>query len=302
MTKTVLLTGGSGLVGRHLSRKLNEKGYVVTNLSRTKKNDNCTFYWNPEKRILDNNAIKNVNAIIHLAGASIGESRWTALRKEEIIQSRIATTRFLMDSVKEFNSNLSCFIAASGVGYYGTSHPTKVYTEDDDAGNDFLANVCVVWEKETEKFKDLGIRTVILRTGLVLAKDALALQKIAFPVKMGIGSPIGSGNQPMPWIHIDDLCELYIQAMENSQFSGIYNAVSPETPSNSKFIKTLAAVLKKPFIPIGVPEFLLKVMLGELADLVLKGSNISSEKIISTGFEHKYPYLYQALENLLKKD
>ena len=288
----ILVTGGTGLVGRRLTALLTEKNHEVRILSRNPKNEN-EFKWDYSKGFLDDKAIENIDYIIHLAGAGIADKRWTKERKEVILNSRVATANLIFDKIKAQNIPLKGFISASGSNYYGAQTTAKVFKESDAVGTDFLGQVCLKWEAAANQFKDLNIPVTILRTGVVLSKTGGALEKMRTPIV----SPLGSGNQYMAWIHIDDLCNLYIKAIEES-FVGVYNAVSPEFHTSKTFSKALAKAIKRPFSPIAVPGFLLKLVFGELAIILLHGSRLSSDKIKEKGFIFKYKELALALKNL----
>ena len=294
--KNILITGGTGLIGRRLSSILKSAGYQVRILSREKtthKSDQV-FTWNINKRSLDQNALKDVDHIIHLAGAGIADQKWSNKRKKDIIDSRVISTELLYNAVKEQKIPLKTFISASAIGYYGSITSETIFKETDQAASDFLGKVCNLWEQSIFQFKKLKIRTVALRTGIVLSKNGGALKKITGPVI----APLGSGKQYMPWIHIDDLCKLYIQAIEDDRVKGPYNAVSPEHHTNNSFSKTVAKIYKRPLLPIGAPKFILKAILGEMSTIILNGSRISSNKIKTLGFKFDYEKLENALKNL----
>ncbi len=299
----ILISGGTGLVGKHLSKKLKEKGYSVAILSRTSKKDTDipTYSWDIEKKQIDKEAIETADCIIHLAGASIAEKRWTAKRKQLIIDSRVKSGQLIFDKVKENKNKLKVFISASAIGYYGAITSDKVFTEADLPAYDFLGETCKQWEGVADRFEELGIRTVKIRTGVVLSKQGGALEKMTTTVKMGIGSPLGSGKQYMPWIHIDDLCGIYIKAIEDAQMNGAYNAVAPNHKTNSDFTKEMARVLKKPLWLPNVPSIALKIIFGSMSAIILKGSRVSSEKIRAAGYSFIFPDLEGALIDLCKK-
>jgi uncharacterized protein (TIGR01777 family) len=288
----ILVTGGTGLVGRRLTALLTEKNHEVRILSRNPKNEN-EFKWDFSKGFVDDKAIENIDYIIHLAGAGIADKRWTKERKEVIVNSRVATANLIFDKIKVQNIPLKGFISASGSNYYGAQTTAKVFKESDAVGSDFLGRVCRKWEAAANQFKELNIPVTILRTGVVLSKTGGALEKMRTPII----SPLGSGNQYMAWIHIDDLCNLYIKAVEED-FEGVYNTVSPEFHTSRTFSKILAKAIKKPYLPIAVPGFLLKLVFGELAIILLHGSRLSSDKISKKGFIFKYQELASALKNL----
>ena len=287
----ILVTGGTGLIGKHLCKLLKNKGHIVAVLSRSRSENPLSFYWNINENYIDNEAITNTDYIIHLAGAGIADKRWTSARKKILINSRVDSTNLLFRKVKELNPTLKGFIAASGIGYYGSLTSEKVFSENDNSGNDFLATICKLWEKESLSFQNENIRTVILRTGIVLSKKGGALDKIMKPIKLGVGAAIGSGKQFMPWISIEDLCNMYVEAIENKTINGIYNAVAPEHITNKGFTKTIAKFVKKPLWLPNIPSFVLKIVLGELSIILLEGSRVSSRKIENTGFKFKHSTL-----------
>ncbi|NOY48819.1 MAG: TIGR01777 family protein [Chlorobi bacterium] len=300
---TVLITGGTGLVGRHLCKKLQEKGYDVAILSRTKKQEVATptYTWDLDKKEIEKEAIDTADYIIHLAGANIGDKRWTSKRKLLIINSRVKTGQLIFSKIKEQNKELKAFISASAIGYYGTITSDKIFTETDTPANDFLGDTCRQWEQSTDRFKDLGIRTVKIRTGVVLTRQGGALSKMLTPVKMGVGSAIGNGRQYLPWIHIDDLCNIYIKAIEDVQMDGAYNAVAPDHKTNKEFTRTLVRVLKKPFWFPNIPAITMKLIFGKMSEILLGGSRISVDKIKATGYNFLFPELETALTDLNKK-
>lgn len=298
--ETVLITGGTGLLGRHLSRKLKEKGYNVLLLSRnsSRGNSHSVYNWNPEKNEVENEAIERADYIIHLAGAGMGDKRWTKKRRQRIFDSRIKTCGLLFDKVQESGIKLKSFISASGSGYYGTETSEKIFSETDPPSGDFTGEVCRRWEQSADRFQESGIRTVKIRTGIVLTQKGGVLDRMLLPVKLGIGSALGNGRQYIPWIHIDDLCNIYIRAIMDKTMKGAWNAVAPEHITNREFMRSLAKVLKKPFFFPAVPSFLLKLLFGRMADIILKGSRVSANKILSAGYKFEYPDLENALKNL----
>ena len=301
--KNVLITGGTGLIGKHLSERLIQSGYRVSVLSRERNNNSKipVYAWDVEKKTIDNEALENVDYIVHLAGANISERRWTEKRKQLILDSRVKSSNLIFEELKKKNIKLKAFISASAVGYYGAVTSNKIFNETDFAPNDFLGETCRLWEQTTKQFENVGIRTVIIRAGIVLAKEDGALSKMMGPVKMGIGSAIGDGKQYIPWIHIDDICNIFIKAIEDDAMHGAYNAVSPDPKTNKEFTKTLAKVLNAPFWFPAIPAFALKLMFGKMSEIFLKGSRVSSDKISATGFQFRFPELEKALKNILDK-
>lgn len=292
----ILLTGGSGLVGSKLTERLIENGHEVRILTREENVQHPFYNWDKSK--IDEKVFENLDGVIHLAGATIS-NRWTKSYKKEIYSSRIDTADLLYQYTKKLAPNLKFFISASGSSYYGQLTSDQIFIEEESAGTDFLGKVCVDWEKAAYNFQDFGSRVVCLRTSLVLAKEGGALDMLKKPIKMYVGANLGDGKQWMPWIHIDDLVEMYVQSVDK-QLSGSYNAAVPENVNHSTFNKTLAEIMNKPFFMPNIPSFLMRLALGEMSDLILKGSRLSAEKIIKTGFVFKYPTLNKALNDLLK--
>lgn len=301
--ETVLISGGSGLIGAHLSKKLIAKGYRVGVLSRSSGQDGDVqrYVWEIEKGEIEKGAIESADYIIHLAGAEIAEKRWTKKRKQEIVDSRVKTGQLIFDKVKESTHRPKAFISASATGYYGAVTSDKIFSETDPPARDFLGETCRLCERSAERFEEIGIRVVKIRTPPVLTGQGGVLEKILIPVRLGIGSAIGKGDQYFPWIHIDDLCGIYIKAIEDIQMRGAYNAAAPEHKTNRDFIKTLARVLHKPFWFPAVPAFVIKIILGKASEIILEGSRISSDKIRAAGYEFLYHDLEEALKNLFVK-
>tara|TARA_B100001115_G_scaffold178531_1_gene168094 strand:+ start:1058 stop:1963 length:906 start_codon:yes stop_codon:yes gene_type:complete len=296
----VLISGGSGLIGREITKLLLEKGHQVAWLSRSTRSEIASvqiFQWDPDLDQIDSEALAFADAIINLAGSNIAQ-RWTPHFKNTIIRSRVDGTRLLYNSVRKSSKKLQAFISASATGYY-PNHPDKVYRETDAPGNDFLSLVCQKWEQEAQLFEDLKIRTVRLRIGIVLDSQEGALAKIAEPIKWGVGAPLGNGKQWMPWIHRHDLARIFVYALENEKLStGVYNAVGPESVQNKALSKKVAQVLNRPFWLPPIPAGLLKLILGEMATITLASTRCSSEKIQNSGFEYQFPELEAALKDL----
>jgi uncharacterized protein len=298
---SVLITGGSGLIGKYLTTSLLEKGYRVSLLSRkAAKGENViSFLWDPEKNIVDTDAFKDVDFIVHLAGANIGEERWTEKRKEEILDSRVHSAGFLFETVQKLGINLKGYISASASGIYGSVTSERIFSEADPPAGDFLGTVCKSWEESADLFAKAGIRTVKIRTAVVLERSDSALSKLMMPAKFGFLVQTGSGKQYMPWIHINDLINIYVKAIEDPLMSEAYNAVAPQHVTHKEFMKVLGAKMKKPVFPVPVPEFVLRTFLGEMSDVVLKGSRISDRKIISSGYNFNFGTLEDALDQIL---
>lgn len=281
----IVITGGSGFVGKHLTKLLLSEGYYVVHLSRSvnSKAGVKTYEWNIKKKTVDVRALENASHIIHLAGAGVADKPWTYKRKLEIVKSRIDGIPVLLEAVQKNNIALKSFITSSGINYYGTKTSEHIYTESDQAGDDFLAKTCVYWENYADKFSPVS-RVVKLRTGVVLDKNEGALVKMMEPFKYGLGAAIGSGQQYMPWIHVDDLCRMYLHAIKNTTLNGAYNACAPQHITNTDITKHIAKFLNKKLWLPNVPSFIMKLLLGDMAGILLQGSRCSCDKIISTGF------------------
>lgn len=292
----VIITGGTGLVGKRLTELLISKNYEVTILSRNPKKPN-EYKWNPDENYIDEKAFEGAAAIIHLAGAGVADKRWTNERKREIIESRIKSAQLIHSYLETGKYPVQHFVSASAVGFYG-DRGNEVLTENSSRGTGFLADVCKLWEKEADTFADLNIAVSKVRIGIVLSKNGGALPKLDFPVKFGIGAYIGNGKQYVPWIHIDDLCNIFISILENKIKSGTYNGCAPDIKTNKEMSQTIAQVLHKPFIPAPAPAFVLKTVLGEMASMLLMSNNCSCKKIEETAFAFQYPTLVEALKNI----
>jgi len=299
MHKHILLTGGTGLIGTHLTNALLNKGYVVSHLGRKPENNPKvkTYLWDVAKGEIDETCINGVDTIVHLAGAGIVDKRWSDERKKEIIDSRTKSIGLIYQLIRKKNHVVKTVISASATGYYGDSG-AKLLAEDSKAGNDFLAEVCIKWEAAADEGKDLGLRVVKFRTGIVLDKNGGALPQLAMPVKWGVGSPLGSGEQWTPWIHWRDVVKMYVHGIEHATLSGVYNMTGPHPVTNKQLAKAVAQQLDKPFWAPNVPVFVLKLIMGEMRLAVLESIRTSSKKIEDTGFIFDYPELPGALKKI----
>jgi uncharacterized protein (TIGR01777 family) len=304
MKKNVLISGGSGFIGRNLTTLLLAKGYSVSILSRSEKqNKGDVFYykWDVAKQTIDDEAILKADYIIHLAGENIAEKRWTAKRKAAIIDSREKSTQLLYSVLKKHYKKLDAFVSASAVGIYGAVNGEEICTENMKPANDFLGYTCQKWEDSIDFIENLNIRTVKIRTGLVLGKNDGFLKKLIPLFKYRLGSALGSGKQYMPWIHVDDLCAIYLQAISDTSMEGPYNAAICDNTTNTVFSKTLARVFGYSIWLPNVPAFVLKLVMGEMAKIVLTGRRVSSDKMEQTGFKFKFNNLEEAIRNCLTK-
>jgi uncharacterized protein (TIGR01777 family) len=309
---TVLLTGGTGLIGTHLQNFLLEKGYSIIVLIRDEKqrkrsSKNVSYAkWNVGKEEIDKSAIAEADYIIHLAGANVAEKRWTDIRKKEIVESRTKSDALIVKSLKEIPSKVKAVVSASAIGWYGADtneSRQNGFKEDAPFTNNFLGNTCKLWEENIKPVEQLNKRLAIFRFGIVLSDKGGALEEFKKPLNFGIAGILGDGKQIISWIHIDDLCRLLLFAIEHENISGVYNAVAPQPVSNKELTLRLAKTIRgKFFIPVHVPAFALKLAMGELSIEVLKSATVSSKKITDAGFSFLYPSINTALENLKKKD
>lgn len=304
---TILITGGTGLVGKALKTALLERGFQVIILTR-KPAEQKTFHpnlthagWNVQDQTIDKNAISKADCIIHLAGASVAEKRWTSERKKEIVNSRVDSGKLIVESLRTIPNNVKAVISASATGWYGADVPSNPipYIEADPAASDFLGQTCKQWEASIEPVSDLDIRLVKFRIGIVLSNDGGALKEFRKPLQLGIATILGSGSQVISWIHIDDLVRLFLFALDNENLSGTYNAVSPNPVTNKKFILQMGNTERgRFFIPIHIPSFVLKIILGEMSVEILKSFTVSAEKILKAGFIFQYPGIDKAIQQL----
>lgn len=304
MKKNILISGGTGFVGKHLTDLLIAKGYSVFILSRKYRQNTADisyYQWDIDTNTMDENAVLNADYIVHLAGEGIADSRWTKKRKEAIVWSRVQSVRLIHEVLKKNNKKLDAFVSASGIGIYGAINGLEICTENTPSANDFLGTTCQKWEAAADTISDFGIRVVKIRTGLVLGKGEGFLKQLTPIFKFRLGSVLGSGKQYMPWIHVDDLCAIYLEALNNSTMNGVYNAAISDDTTNALFSKTLAKILGYSIWLPNVPAFLLKMILGEMAQIILAGRRVSSSKIEETGFKFQFTNLKEALVNCLGK-
>lgn len=297
MMQNILITGGSGLVGKQITTLLEKKGHQVAWLSRSAQSGRKSFIWDIEKQEIDPKAIEWADAIIHLAGAGVAEKRWTPDRKKLILESRTLSTQLLFTALEKAENRPNTFISASAVGYYGFNTGTALVDESSPVGIDFLAEVVKAWENEVKKMESLDIRTVLLRIGIVLDAEGGALGEM---LKPPVAAPLGSGDQWMSWIHIEDLARMFVFALEKTTLQGIYNAVGPNPATNQQLTQEAAYAKGKTYIGIGVPGFALKLILGEMAAMVLGGNRVSCQKIQKAGFQFEFYELSAALKDIFR--
>ena len=298
---TVLLAGGSGLIGSRLNKLLQTKGYSTILLSRKKRQDPNFYQWNVNDGTIEEEAILKADYVINLAGAGIVDKRWTAARKKELIESRVKSARLLKDSFQKLNKKPKAYLSASAIGFYG-NRGDEWLTETSAAGDDgFLAECTVAWEEAAKEITELDIRTAILRIGIVLSTQGGALKEMIFPMKLGVAGYFGNGEAYYPWIHIDDVCNMFIWALENEDAKGIYNAVSPKPVTVKDLTKKIKKARGSFALTLPVPNFALQIGMGEMSEMLLNSARVSCEKIQQSGFEFEHPKLGKALKDILKR-
>jgi uncharacterized protein len=294
-----LVTGGTGFVGQHLVRRLERPIVVGRSVEKIQGlfRDVQPHQWNPGQA-LDPGLLQGVDTVFHLAGESIFKGRWNDAKKKRIMDSRVVTTRKLVQALASLDEPPATLVCASAIGIYG-SRGDETLTESSAPGSDFLAQVCRAWEDEAAKAEQAGIRVVSVRLGVVLGSDGGALPQMLTPFRFGLGGRIGSGSQYMSWIHIEDLISILLFGAENSSVSGPVNGVAPQAVTNREFTADLASILHRPAV-FTVPGFVLRITLGEFAEVLLSSQKVVPEKISRAGYSFAYPALRGALENLLQ--
>lgn len=298
---TVLVTGGTGLIGTALTQALLHAGHSVHLLSRSsapERNGLRTFRWSPASGEVDPQTWNGVEHVVHLAGAGIADKRWTQARVDELINSRADTARLLRRSAEQAGARISTMVSAAGINYYGAFTSDRILTEQDPPGTDTIGRISKVWEEAVDEW-GTHCRVVKLRTPVVLSRSGGALAKLAAPVRFGLGSPMGSGRQWMPWVHLDDLVSIYMQALFDARYQGAYHVNSGHDVTNAEFMRTLSRVLGRPFFAPAVPAVVLRIALGELSAILLEGTRASNARLLGTGFSFAHPRLEDALRDLL---
>ncbi len=309
--ETVLITGGTGLIGKALTAMLVKEGYQViiftrdSSAGKQRPEANVTYVkWFPERDIIDPPAIQQADYIVHLAGAGVADKRWTSARKKEISESRTKSGALLVKALQENANKVKAVISSSAIGWYGADpvipNP-KPFSESDPPDTGFLGVTCRLWEESIHPVALLNKRLVFLRTGIVLSNNGGALNEFKKPLRFKVATILGSGRQVISWIHITDLCRMYLEAIKNELISGCYNAVTPNPVSNKELTLWLARSMKMEwFLPVHVPSFILKFAIGEMSEEVLKSATVSGAKIGKTGFHFLYPTIESALNHIIK--
>jgi len=301
---TILVTGGTGMIGKALTKALIKLGHRVIILSRHKKesSDKNIAYaqWDLDAQTIDAAAVQQADCIVHLAGANVGQGHWTAKRKKEIVASRVQSGQLLVKALKENKNNIKTVVSMSAIGWYGPDAQVpnpQPFVEENGPDNSFLGTTCQQWEGAIKPVESLGKRLVIYRAGIVLSNEGGAYKEFKKPVQMGVASILGSGKQVVSWIHMDDMVRLVVFAIENESLKGVYNAVAPNPVTNQQLVTQIGKE-KGFYIPVPVPAFALKMALGEMSIEVLKSATVSSQKIEKAGFTFAYPTIEKAVKNL----
>ena len=304
--QTVLITGGTGMVGSSLTQLLLNKGYQVIVLTRKPKVSTVSklsyAVWNIAEGYIDPLAIGKADAIVHLAGAGVADERWTKKRKQEIVDSRVKSGALLVKYLSENPHQVKTVVTASAIGWYGPDTAKSLqhgFVENDPCDGAFLGETCKKWEDSVKPIGSMGIRIVTLRIGIVLNKQGGALAEFVKPAKFGMATIFGNGRQIVSWIHHEDVCKMIVYSIEKANLKGVFNAVSPHPVSNKDLIIAITKKLCGFYIPLPVPSFILKIMLGKMSVEVLKSAQVSSQKIQEDGFTFDYPNLHSALNDLL---
>lgn len=294
MGKTALLAGGTGLIGSRLAELLREKGYTVRILTRSPKGE-AQFAWNPAAGTMDEKALQGVDCVVNLAGAGIADQCWTDARKRKIVDSRVQSARTLHKAMEHKAARPKAYLSSSAIGYYGNSGERMMVETDAPVGGGFMVECCQQWEQAADEVAVLGIRTVKFRIGIVLAKDGGALAEIVKPLRFGLGTYFADGQAWWSWIHLDDVCRMFIWAIENQEVEGVFNAVAPNPVRGKHLVEATAKTMRQPAVFVPAPAFALQLALGEMSAVVLNSNLVSSEKVSRAGFKFAYQELEEAL-------
>lgn len=297
--KNILVTGATGLIGSRIVRNLQQRGHAIKILTRdpSRVKNAEAFYWDIETGQIDAKCLEGIDTIIHLAGAGIADKRWTKKRKQEIVDSRVQSTRLLFKTIEDNVVKIETIISASGAGYYG-NRGDDILTEESSNGTGFLAECCKQWEDAIDEGNKFCERVIKLRIGIVLTRHGGALVELEKPVNFFAGAALGSGKQWIPWIHLYDMISIFEKVVEDQSYKGVYNTSSPFPVTNSEFTRAMARKLFRPVWPVNVPEFILKAMLGEMSEIVLISDRNSAQKLLNAGFQFRYPALDDALTEI----
>lgn len=295
-----LLAGGTGFVGTRLATLLRQKGHIVRLLVQKPAGEE-QFAWNTQTGYIDEKAVAGADFIINLAGAGIADKRWSEARRRQIIDSRVKSTQLLLQAIERSGHQPTAYVSASAIGYYGNSGEKRMLETDAPADHKFMVQCCEQWEQAADSVAALSIRTVKLRTGVVLGKDGGALLEFLKPLRFGLGTYFGDGQAWYSWIHLDDICRAYIWALETPEAEGVYNAVAPCPVRIKPLAEALVRARRKPAVVVPVPAFALRLWFGEMSSTILNSNLVSAEKIGQAGFTFEYPVLEDALQAIFRK-
>ena len=300
---TILISGGSGMIGRRLSQLLTEKRYKCLILTRNQKlaqERPDHLHWDIPNGIISDR-IAEADMVVNLTGESVADGRWTKRRKQQIISSRVDGTALIIATLKRKKKRLKAFLSASAIGYYGDAGNTLLHEDTPVINSDFLSRVCFAWEEATAKAEKITDRILIYRISTVLAISGGALPKMARPLSLGMAAYLGKGDQYISWIHIDDLCNMIIEGLSNTRMSGVYNACAPDQVTNRDFVIELKEAYHSRALLFPIPAPALKIILGEMSSLVLNSARVSADKILDTGFQFEFHSLEKALKGQYEK-
>jgi len=296
-TNTILIAGGTGLIGSRLSEMLRTKGHNIRLLTRSPKGAD-QYFWNPAAGEIDLAALKEVDIVVNLAGAGIADGRWTAARKKELVESRVQSAGLLFREIAQMSTRPKAYLSASAIGIYGNSGEAWMREDSAPVEHSFMVDCCQQWESSADQFTQLGMRVVKFRIGVVMAKAGGALAEVVKPLHFGLGTYFGDGQAWWSWIHRDDVCSAFVWAIDNQSVEGVFNLSAPLPSRGIDLVKSSAKAMKQPAIFLPAPAFALRMFLGEMSAVILNSNRVSSEKLTQAGFEFQYPALDAALRDI----
>jgi len=296
---TVLLAGGSGFLGARLAEMLREKGYAVRVLTRSPRGAG-QFAWNPAGGAIDDRALEGVDFVVNLAGSNIAGKRWTAARKRDLVESRVQSARTLRSAFERTGLRPRAYLSAAAIGYYGNSGERWMTETDAPAGDGFMVDCCRQWEAAADEVATLGIRTVKLRIGIVLAKEGGALVEFVKPLRLGVGAYFADGQAWYSWVHRDDVCRFFIWALENPAIEGVFNVAAPHPVRNKDLVTAIAKAMRQPAVFVPAPAFAMQLALGEMSAVILNSNRVAADKALQAGFQFQYADIAGALEQIFK--
>jgi len=294
---TILIAGGSGLIGSLLAQMLRAENHTVRLLSRTPKGKE-QFLWNPGTGEIDKAALDGVEVVINLAGAGIADKRWTNARKRELIDSRVQSAAMLFRAIESMVKKPKAYLSASAIGIYGNSGEAWMQEESLPVDQSFMVDCCQQWEAAADQFKTLGLRVAKFRIGVVMAKEGGALAEVLKPLRLGLGTYFGNGQAWWSWVHREDVCRAFLWAIDNQSVEGVFNLVAPNPMRGKELVVTAAKAMNQPAVFLPAPEFVLKLALGEMSAVILNSNRVASENLSNAGFEFKWPVLDAALRDI----